>query len=320
MEKINYKEIISKYSWIVKEDQCAVVSPDADGVISGLFMSNYLNWSIVGYYDNGKYLILKRGVSAKDCIFLDTDIYRKEIKSCGHHIVLFRNSEIPPNWDNFSNSLNPNILRSRSFKDNFNLKYPMGTVHLLLAILGNKKEIKFSDDALYPILQTDGTINRFLDKYTENLLDWLKYLDAFNKNNALYELLHNKIDLIELSKKYIKYNQFYVKKRKDKIPISDRSASGNLIASSFNKLLNEFSKECRKQIQQYLKFISDKTEWKYKEDKWLWDDFKIFKFTKKICKPGIRTYKDAVKNNFLSLAITSTNNMEYTLEKPDKLP
>jgi len=317
MKKINYKEIISKYPWLIEKNHNAVISPDADGMISGLFMSKYLNWSIVGYYDNGKYLLLKNGLSAKDCIFLDTDIYRKEIRSCGHHIVLYRNSEIPSNWENFSNCLNPNILRKRSREDDFRLKYPMATIHLLLVIIGHKHKISFPDDAIYPVLQADGTINRFIDRHTGNLLDWLGYLNAFDKNNALYKLIHHKIDLVDLSKEYVDYVEYYVKNKRDKIPVSDNSG---LIKSSFTKSLNGFSKSCKKQIQEYLRFIADKTKWNFIKDRWIWDDFEILRFTKKICRPGVHTYNNAAENNFLSLAITKNDRMEYTLETPDKLP
>ena len=82
-ERINYQEVIKKYPWLAAEDQNCVISPDADGMICGLFMSYYLNWNIAGYYDNGKNLLLRNGLSAKDCVFLDTEICRKEIRSCG---------------------------------------------------------------------------------------------------------------------------------------------------------------------------------------------------------------------------------------------
>jgi len=353
MEKINYKEIISKYPWIVKKDQLAVISPDADGMICGLFMSEYLNWKIVGYYDNGKSLILQNGLSAKDCIFLDTEIYRKEIKSCGHHINIFRNEENPGNWDwnNFANCLNPNVLKERCFQGKecrncksiyhgnkatkikecekckgnqfatlFSLKYPMGTIHLLLCIVGYKKNITFSNDALFSILQADGTINRLIDRHTGNFLNWLEYLGVSDKNNILHKLIHyKKVDLLEFSKQYEKYVQQYVITKKDKIPISDNNG---LISDSFNHSQDKFSINCKKQVQEYLTFISSNTGWAYKESKWLWDNFKIYEFTKKSVNPQVRTYKDAVNSNFLSLAITSTDKkgLQYTLEEPDKLP
>lgn len=315
-EKINYEEILKNYPWIVKKNLNCIISPDADGIICGLFMSNYLNWNIVGYYDNGKNLIIKNGILAKNCIFLDTEICRREIRSCGHHIVRFRNSENPLNWDNFSNCLNPNNLRKRSLKENFSLKYPMGTIHLLLCIVGYKYNIRFSKEALFAILQADGTINRFIDRYSENLIDWLNYLDISNANNNFNKLLHSSIDFIEFSKKYVDYIQSFVKQKKDKIPISD---SNNLILTSFNSSLSAFSRTTKDNIVDYINFLSKKTGWIFRKDKWMFENFKILRFTKKKERPGVRNYKKAVEENFVSLAITKGDLMEYTVEGPDKI-
>ena len=52
--KIIYDNILKKYSWIIKENQKCILSPDSDGLLCGLFMSNVLNWDIVGFYD-GKF-------------------------------------------------------------------------------------------------------------------------------------------------------------------------------------------------------------------------------------------------------------------------
>ena len=316
-KKIDYEEIIENYPWLLERNHKCVISPDADGMRSGLFMSHYLNWEVVGYYDNGKNLILKKGVSAKECIFIDTEIYRKEIRSCGHHIVLYSDKHIPENWGNFSNCLNPNNLRNRTSQNQFGLKYPMGTIHFLLCVIGYKYNIEFSKDSLFVILQADGTINRFIDRYSENLMDWLNYLDVFNGKNTFGNLLHHKIDLLDFSKEYVNYVQGFVKAKKDKIPISGLNG---LIRESFNSSSDGFSNECKKHIENYLYFISKKTGWALDKDKWLWGNFKVFEFTKKSAKPGVKNFSAAVKNNFLSLAFTSSLDMEYTLEKPDKLP
>ncbi len=315
-EKIDYEKLIKKYPWIIEKNQKCVISPDADGMLCGLFMSHYLNWEIVGYYDNGKNLILRNGISAKECVFLDTEIYRKEIRSCGHHIVLYRNNDLPHNWDNFSNCLNPNNLRGRSLKNQFSLKYPMGTIHLLICIVGYRHDIKFSRGSLFAVLQADGTINRFIDRYSENLIDWLNYLNVFEGSNFLSDLLHHEVDFLDFSRQYVDYVQRFVKTQKDKIPISD---SNDLKIESFNNLLTGFSDNCIKQIQEYLSFLSKNTGWNFKEDKWLQQGFKLLRFTKRVVKPGVRTYEQAVKEIFLSLAFTKSDRLEYTIEKPDKL-
>ncbi len=44
--RIDYKKIIEKHSWLVKRGKNCVLSPDIDGLLCGLLMSHYLNWNI----------------------------------------------------------------------------------------------------------------------------------------------------------------------------------------------------------------------------------------------------------------------------------
>ena len=92
-ERINYKEVREKYPWITKPKQKCILSPDSDGLLCGLFMSHYLDWEVVGFYD-GKVCVLKDGVSAfdDDVCFLDIEIYREGVKSMGHHMLSVYNS------------------------------------------------------------------------------------------------------------------------------------------------------------------------------------------------------------------------------------
>jgi len=137
MEKINYKEIVSQYPWIIKRDQYAVISPDTDGFLCGLFMSNYLNWKVIGFYD-GKILKIKKGVSVKDCVFLDMEILRKDVRSVGHHMNLHNINNPPSGYHQImKNCINPNYIRQFDRAHNFSQKYPLGSIHLLFFIIDN---------------------------------------------------------------------------------------------------------------------------------------------------------------------------------------
>lgn len=316
-EKIQVEKILKKYPWIIEENKNCIISPDADGMLCGLFMSHFFNWKIVGYYDNGKNLILKKGLNAEDCIFLDTEIKRPDIKSIGHHISLFRKEDSEKILNGYANCLNPNHLRGRTLKENFGGKYPMATIHLLISIIGSIKKIEFSDKSFFVVLQADGTINRFLDRYSENLRDWLIYLGAENSGHVLNKMLDKKTTLLKINREYVDYVQRFIKTKKDKIPISER---GDLALSSFDKDRNKFSEKCTAIMEEYLNFLSENTGWKYIKKSWLIGDFKIYEFTKKTVSPGVRTYKKALEENFLSLAITSSLEMNYTIESPNTLP
>jgi len=91
-DQIHYEEIIKNYPWIIKKGQNCILSPDSDGLLCGLFMLAYLDWEIKGFYD-GKIMLLDKDTPVKDCVFLDMEIFREEIKSVGHHMMQFNKNK-----------------------------------------------------------------------------------------------------------------------------------------------------------------------------------------------------------------------------------
>lgn len=324
---INYDKLIKKYPWIVQKNVNCILSPDSDGLLCGLLLSNFLNWKIKGFYD-GKVLILERGLSAKDCVFLDMEIFRKDIRSFGHHMLLFNRNSKLFNWNNFQNCIQPNNLREYDGLHDFRLKYPLATIHMLLGILGHKFKIEISEDAIAPLFFTDGTFN-VLFNYPENVLNWLNYLKATEEKSPL--------KIIFLSEKYSVYNlmlemdRFFrdrdkisvSKERGDRLRISERDGTPyNLEEKNNTYSLNE---DAVKRIKSFIKILSKFTGWKFKEENWLWENFNLFRFTKgdfqgSNKRINSQNYVELLNKNPLSWAMTSGQNIEYTLEKPDKLP
>lgn len=315
-DRLDYPALLKRFPWITDRNLRCIISPDADGMLCGLFMAHYLNWQVAGYYDNGKNLIIKKGVRAEECVFVDTEIYRPNVNSIGHHISLLRADNTRIKLDNYRNCLNPNNLRGRTLKENFILKYPMGTIHLLLGIVGREMKIDYAENSYFIILQADGTINRFLDRYSENLYDWLRYLGAEDQNHILNKILRKTTNLIELNRAYVEYVKKFVRGANDKIKISKR---GDIIHDSFNTSRTAFSESCANSTKEYLEFLSVNTGWAFKEGNWTFENFGCYEFTKKIVRPGVTTFNRAVDENFLSLAITANDTMEYTIESPDSL-
>jgi len=64
-DSINYGETIKMHPWIVFEDCDCIISPDCDGFLCGLLVSNLLNWNIVGFYD-GKALVFENKIDFND--------------------------------------------------------------------------------------------------------------------------------------------------------------------------------------------------------------------------------------------------------------
>lgn len=90
---LDYEALLRQYPWIVERDQNCILSPDSDGLLCGLLMSHYLNWKIRGFY-NGKVFAIEQGISPANCIFLDMEIFRSNIRSVGQHMVMYDKADL----------------------------------------------------------------------------------------------------------------------------------------------------------------------------------------------------------------------------------
>lgn len=320
--KIIYDNILKKYSWIVKDNQKCILSPDSDGLLCGLLMSKFFNWNIVGYYD-GKILVLKKGESVKNCVFLDMEIFRNYVKSLGHHMVLYNKKQVPPKWFNFDNCIQPNNIRGYDAKTFFNLKYPLGSIHLLLGIVGHKKKIEIKKEAICPLLYTDGTFKNLFN-YPENCLSWLNFLCAEEKENPLKTIFFN--DHYTTSSLMIALKEFFGRLKQinngsrgaDKIKISN--ANGEPVNLINNNNVFSISQEQKEIAEKFLNLLGELTGWNYQKEKWIFENFLIYKFNKGNIKPSNQRFNELIEKNPLSWAMTSTLEIQYTLEEPNNLP
>lgn len=315
---INYKDLIIKNPWIIEKNQKAILSPDSDGLLCGLFMSNFLNWKIVGFYD-GKILLLENNIKAEDCVFLDMEIYRPNIRSIGHHMVLFNKNRFPETWGNFKNCIQPNNIRGYDAYHNFRLKYPLATIHLLLPIVSQMKKIDIIKDAICPLLYTDGTFKNLLN-FPENCISWLNFLGGDRKDNPLYEIFYN--DHYNVSDLMLALNNFFGKLSKigkgaDKIKVSN--SKGEFVNIIEKGTTYDIANDQRNKTERFLGMLSKLTGWNYKTEEWTWTGFNKLKFTKDNIKPSNARFHEMLDKKPLSWAMTSSLAIEYTLEHPDTL-
>ncbi len=303
--KFDYEGVIKEHSWILEKEKNCIVSPDSDGLLCGLLMAHHFDWKIVGFYD-GKNLLLKEGMSTKDCIFLDMEILRKDIKSLGQHMNIHNFNQLPEDYEERTKCcINPNNLRKFDRAHNFDQKYPLASVHLLLYLLGEKypNKINVKKEGFGAIFFADG-VWKILFKYTDNVLYWLDYFHV-NTSPEWWEKLKELsiIDLIREIDSLIKE----LKKIKGKARIGHVD-------------LEDFEKE-KDVLINLLNLFSKLTGWDYNTNNWDIENLKKYKFTKKIY-DGSRnndTFLEIWKNA-LSLAMTKGNVIQYTLEEPDMLP
>jgi hypothetical protein len=326
-ERLDYDALISKHSWIVEMGQDSIISPDSDGLLCGLLMSSVFGWKIRGFYD-GKVMVLGKGVSPADCVFLDMEIFRKDVRSIGHHMLLYNSNDVPPNWDNFSNCIQPNNMRKYDGQHTFRLKYPLATIHLLIGIVGAHTALNISESAICPLLFTDGVYQNLFG-YPENVMNWLHYLRADEPTSPLKTIFENeKYSVFKLMQAM---DEFFRKRDEITIPNQrgDRLRISDTEGTPFNIIhVNDayaIDADALSRIERFINILSRLTEWEYKRVDWTWSNMQLYRFTKRDFKKRDKrrlnnsSFLAFVRKKPLSWAMTNNQNIEYTLEKPDKI-
>ena len=101
------KNIFKKFDWLKNKERPFIISADYDGLISSVFLSHFLKWNLVGYYNMEKIWISKGGINNKnELIWVDLNILPIQGRAIGGHIVSIE--EQTPRG--FETSCNPNLL------------------------------------------------------------------------------------------------------------------------------------------------------------------------------------------------------------------
>ncbi|TAL19379.1 hypothetical protein EPN90_03455 [Patescibacteria group bacterium] len=336
---IDYENLIERRPWVVERGRQYILSPDSDGFLCGLLVTNFLDGEVVGFYD-GKILISKDGVNFRNCIFLDIEINRRDIGSMGNHLVEY-NRNLVVNNRNFDECIQPNILRGFDGKTAFQRKYPFGTIHLLLGILQESGIINdLPDTAVSPLLFADGVGNNLFG-YPENCLDWINYLKINQDGHILNKFLcKNDLNFYQimqyLERFFAMRDRFNAsgyfdgtnfvqggnnKRTGHKIKItSGQNTQINLVRNGSNFDLH--STEAQR-VQGFIRELARMMGWQYLDGQWNWKNFNL-----KILQKGMlsgesrtarmrlnnQTYKALFDRNPFSLAMTASNRIEYTIE------
>ena len=301
-DKLDYQKLLNDYTWL-KEKNKIIISPDVDGFLCGLLVSYYLGWEIVGFYDGSKLLVDKDVQNWRECVFLDMEIYQKDVRSVGNHLLLYNKNKEPSTWRiNFTQCINPNNLRKFDRLHDFKRKYPFGTIHFLICLLENMgKEVKISKDAIGIILYADGVFKSLMN-YPENCVDWLNWLSA--KELEIFKhfrdaKLSNIIHSLEEIFRSLKLPKGKLQLKKNTSDIQDK-------------------------MRNFLRQLSKLTGWEINEDNWktlnldkLQEPIKIERDRKE----GIssKKYEKVLsKPNLISFSFPSYDRLEYSIYIPVK--
>lgn len=331
------QKIIEKYPWIKEENQKLIISPDSDGFLSALLFMNFFNARVVGYYDC-KIMLCDRNINPCDCTFLDLDIFCKDIKSVGHHMVCFNKNKKPDNWYHYDNCIQLNNLRNFDCQHNFQQKYPFATIHFLLSLLETVKNIEIASEAIVPLLFSDGVCNNLFG-YPENCLEWLQWLKANSKDSLLYNIFYKETpfstvmeQMNEFFKARDRFNSTsYYDVNEMRVIKKNRSRSGhhmiltlsdgtptNIVKNSHNTY-DMFDQEKMRTLG-FIGLMANMMGWRPMTERWSFTDLKLYKFKKESMSMGSAarlnqsTYNSMVESDCFSMAITARTTIEYTCD------
>lgn len=322
--------ILAAQPWLLQPRMKCIISPDSDGLLCALLMSHLLDWEVVGYYD-GKVALIREGVScyAEDTSFLDIEVFRSGVRSIGHHMVRYSAKDTPAGWDNYSHCIQPNNLRGYARNPTFRLKYPLATIHLLLALLGRRLGVKLPESAVTPLLFTDGTFN-VIYGYPENVLDWLRYMQIDDPQNPLRSVFLNTHHTVYST--MVAMDDFFRRRdrlsipneRGDRLRISRKDGTPTNVEEAGDGTVS-VRLEARSRILEFLAILGELTGWTLKEDSWYFEGLRLHQFTKSSFSSDKLNLNGANYNALLgkmplTWAMTSGIELEYTLEQPSALP
>ena len=191
--KIKRENILKNYKWLKEKKRPFIISADYDGLICSSFLSHYLDWELVGYYDYKSIWLSENAKEhKKNIIWVDLNILPKSGKSIGGHIASI-NGEVQ---EGFKSSCNLNILNGLTAK-NFTKKYPFSTLLFLLWLYNI--EYKKNDVGKLLIMHSDNTWMK-IQNYSDNISFWVDLLSEYN-----WEKIFCNIDSLEYESKVDQY-------------------------------------------------------------------------------------------------------------------
>lgn len=184
------------FPWAFEKNKEMIIGDDIDSIISACFLHHFLKWEIKGFYVGYQILFIESGFNHwRNSIFVDLDISQNDIRSIGHHILQITSKDEIKDIGHI-NSLNPNLIRKITM-ENFKIKYPLATIHLLMWL--HDISITIDSEIKKIIWIPDSTwINGQSHRFKKNVQDWLNHLN-------LYELLSqlDEVDTNEFEKNLI---------------------------------------------------------------------------------------------------------------------
>lgn len=178
---------------LLKKNNKIIVNTDIDGVLSAFVLCKYCGCEIVGFSNSAECVWWRKDKisSIYEAVYIDMYVPRKDVLTIDQHIIAYDKDTLSA-IASYGTKMNPNIDNPRTFLPNnsYYLKYPFGTIHYILSLLGKVGvEVSFdhmkvvSDKYGCPlkvvdfILRADDAMTTSLNSnYVANARDWWWWL------------------------------------------------------------------------------------------------------------------------------------------------
>ena len=202
---------------IFEKNKNIIINTDIDGILSGAILQKYYGCKIVGFSNSkDKIWVHPKIKDIYKPIYIDLYVNRPDVICIEQHIISF-DKKHHRKIKKYGTKINPNLERDRTFVGDMNggfaQKYPFGTVHYLIALMGKEgKEVELpnlDEEWIYDdkcctvgnlILRADDALFSTF-KYRENAEDWWNWFGK-SKSHALSNLREYAYKNLVNAKKY----------------------------------------------------------------------------------------------------------------------
>jgi len=252
---LDYDSFAHRFPWLLEESRSMIISNDFDGFLCAQLLHHVLRWKIAGFYVRASAIWHDREFPEEklsDCVFVDIDINRTHIRSVGHHVLKYSAADQIPGHQR--TSLNPNLERNVYVKDRWKQKYPLGTIHLLIAFYahaGFPIPLPSADDYFNLLWHADSAaINTA--RYFDNVMDWLTMLLPKDKSSSPIHYLYDDLCTTSAHEFLHRLNRFWDKLSEE--PFRYTRGQQPTIATPFDPYQ-------LRRLQRLLDFIQEVTGW-----------------------------------------------------------
>ena len=179
---------------LLQKNKKIIVNTDIDGVLSAFVLCKFCGCEIVGFSNSDDRVWWRKDKigSIYDGVYIDMYVPRKDVVTIDQHIIAYDEEELHT-IASFGTKINPNLENPRTFTpgESYKYKYPFGTVHYLLAILGAAGiTVQFDLNRLVDLPESnrlcigdfvlradDAAKTTLCSNYRSNALQWWQWLE-----------------------------------------------------------------------------------------------------------------------------------------------